>query len=87
MDLKKELISREIAGERFLVPVGKTVYDSHGLFILTEVGGFIWDLLPEAEDAEQIVAAVLKAYEVDESTARADVEAFLEKLRELEIIE
>lgn len=86
MNIKKELISREIAGERFLVPVGKTVYDSHGLFILTEVGGFIWDLLPEAEDSEQIVAAVLDSYDVDEVTARADVAAFLEKLTELDII-
>ena len=86
MNIKKELISREIAGERFLVPVGKTVYDFHGLFILTEVGGFIWDLLPEAEDSEQIVAAVLDSYDVDEVTARADVTAFLEKLTELDII-
>ena len=86
MNIKKELISREIAGERFLVPVGKTVYDSHGLFILTEVGGFIWDLLPKAEDSEQIVAAVLDSYDVDEVTARADVAAFLAKLTELDII-
>lgn len=86
MLIKKELISREIAGERFLVPVGKTVYDSNGLFILTEVGGFIWDLLPEAQDAQDIVSAVLNAYDVDETTARADVTAFLAKLTELDII-
>lgn len=86
MLIKKELISREIAGERFLVPVGKTVYDSNGLFILTEVGGFIWDLLPEARDAQDIVSAVLNAYDVDEATARADVTAFLAKLTELDII-
>lgn len=86
MLIKKELISREIAGQRFLVPVGKTVYDSNGLFILTEVGGFIWDLLPEAQDAQDIVSAVLNAYDVDEATARADVTAFLAKLTELDII-
>ena len=86
MEIKKELISREIAGERFLVPIGKTVYDSHGLFILTEVGGFIWDILPEAENAEQIVAAVLNTYEVDEATARADVKVFLSKLIDMEIL-
>lgn len=86
MLIKKELISREIAGERFLVPVGKSVYDSNGLFILTEVGGFIWDLLPEAQDAQDIVSAVLNAYDVDETTARADVTAFLAKLTEMGII-
>lgn len=86
MLIKKELISREIAGQRFLVPVGKSVYDSNGLFILTEVGGFIWDLLPEAQDAQDIVSAVLNAYDVDEATARADVTAFLAKLIEMGII-
>ena len=86
MKIKKELISREIAGERFLVPVGKTVYDSNGLFLLTEVGAFIWDLIPEAQDPEALVSAVLNAYEVDEATVRADIDAFLAKLTELDII-
>lgn len=86
MKIKKELISREIAGERFLVPVGKSVYDSNGLFLLTEVGAFIWDLLPEAQDAQEIVSAVLKTYDVDEATAKADVAAFLAKLTELDIL-
>lgn len=86
MKIKKELISREIAGERFLVPVGKSVYDSNGLFLLTEVGAFIWDLIPEAQDPEALVSAVLNAYEVDEATARADIDAFLAKLTELDII-
>ena len=86
MNIKKELISREIAGERFLVPVGKTVYDSNGLFILTDVAGFIWDLLPEVENEAQILTAVLAEYEVDEETAKADIAEFLQKLTDLEII-
>lgn len=86
MLIKKELICREIAGERFLVPVGKTVYESNGLFILTEVGAFIWDLLPSATDAEQIVNAVLNEYDVDEATATEDVNTFLQKLTEMDII-
>lgn len=86
MNIKKELISREIAGERFLVPVGKAVYDSNGLFILTDVAGFIWDLLPEVENEAQILTAVLAEYEVDEETAKADIAEFLQKLTDLEII-
>ena len=86
MLIKKDLISREIAGERFLVPVGRTVYDANGLFILTEVGGFIWDLLPSVNSPEQIVARILEEYDVDEATARADVDAFLNKLRDMDIL-
>ena len=36
MKIKKDLIKREFAGESVLVPVGKTVYDSKGLFVLNE---------------------------------------------------
>ena len=54
MTIQKELVKREIAGDTILVPVGKTVYDSNGLFILNELAAFIWKLLPEAETEEQI---------------------------------
>ena len=86
MTVKKELIKREIAGECFLVPVGKSMYDSNGLFILTELGSFIWDLLPNANSEEDILKAVLAEYEVDEATAKADIQMFLNKLRKLEIL-
>jgi hypothetical protein len=86
MIIKKELICRQIAGDRFLVPVGKTVYDTNGLFVLTEVGAFIWDLLPSVNEERQIVDAILEEYDVNEQTAASDVSVFLQKLRELEII-
>lgn len=86
MQIKKELIKREIAGDVILVPVGKTVLDSNGLFVLNELGGFLWDLLPEAQNVEALIAAVLEAYDVDEATAKADIEEFLGDLRKLDII-
>lgn len=86
MTIKKELLKREIAGETILVPVGKTVYDSHGLFAMNELGSFLWDLLPQAESEEDLVAAVLREYEVDEATARQDIAEFLDKLRQMNII-
>ena len=86
MKLKKELLKREIAGESFLIPLGKTTYEANGLYALTELGAFIWDLLPEAESEQEILTRLLAEYEVDEATARADLELFLDKLRKMEII-
>lgn len=86
MEIKKQLMKRQVAGETFLVPLGKAVYDSNGLFFLTEVGAFLWDLLEKAESEEELVAAVLAEYDVDEVTARADINAFLTKLREMGIL-
>lgn len=87
MEIKKRLLKRQIAGDAFLVPLGKEVYDSNGLFFLTEVGEFIWDRLEQAESKEAILSAVLEEYDVEESVARKDVDDFFEKLKALEIID
>ena len=86
MIIKKELIKRDIAGDTVLVPVGKTVFDSNGLFVLNELGTFIWDLLPQAENAESICAAILEEYDVTPAVAAQDVAEFLQKLEEMNII-
>lgn len=86
MKIKKRMIKRTIGGETFLVPLGKAVYDSNGLYFLTEVGAFIWDLLPQVGDEEEVVAAVLEEYDAEEATVRADVAEFMEKLRDLQIL-
>ena len=86
MEIKKELIKREIAGDTILVPVGKTVLDSNGLFVLNELGAFLWDRLPDAKDVDALLAAVLEEYEVSAEEAAQDIAAFLERLRQLEII-
>ena len=87
MNIKKRLLKRQIAGDAFLVPVGKEVYDSNGLFFLNEVGEFIWDRLAVANDSEDILKALLEEYDVEESLARKDVETFLQKLRDMDIID
>lgn len=86
MKIKKELIKRSVAGETVLVPVGKTVYDSHGLFVLNELGAFLWDLLPDAADADALCNAVLAEYEVSRAEAAADIAEFLNKLEDLGIL-
>ena len=86
MKIKKELIKRSIAGETVLVPVGRTVYEANGLFVLNELGDFLWDRLPEAENEEQLLGAILEEYEVDEQTACRDLRAFLNRLKEMEIL-
>ena len=86
MIIKKELLKREIAGETILIPVDKTVYDSHGLFALNEMAGFLWDHLSKAENEDDLVQAVLNEYEAEEEQVRQDVRAFLDKLEKMEIL-
>lgn len=87
MKIKKQLIKREIAGDTILVPVGKTVYDSNGLFVLNELGAFIWDILPEVGSEAEVVERILAEYEVSEAEAKADTAQFFAKLREMGIVD
>ena len=86
MKIKKELVKRDIAGDTILVPVGKTVYDSNGLFILNELGAFLWDRLEAARSEEELLQMILDEYEVTEAVAAKDLRTFLDHLRELGIL-
>ena len=86
MQIKKELIKREIAGETILVPVGKSVYDANGLFVMNELGAFIWELLPQAQTEEDICRAVMEEYEVSAEEVSQDVSEFLQMLRKMDIL-
>ena len=86
MTIKKELIRREIAGEVILVPVGKTALENNGLFTLNELGGFLWDLLPQAESELDLLKAVLDEYEVSEAEALEEIREFLNQLTKLGIL-
>lgn len=86
MKIQYEFVKREVAGENFLVPIGEAAKKFTGMFAMNEVGAFIWDNLPEAEDDEAIVKKLLEEYDVVPETAAADAKAFLDKLREMGIL-
>ena len=86
MNIKKELIRREIAGDVILVPVGKTALENNGLFTLNELGGFLWDRLEGAKDETDLLRAVLEEYEVSEQKALEDIRAFLDELTQMGIL-
>ena len=54
---------------------------------LNPVGAFIWKLLEKGATKEELVDAVLKEYEIDRDTASSDIDKYIAKLREKNIIE
>ena len=81
MQVGKEFVLREIAGEYIIIPTGKMVSRFNGLITVNEVGVSLWIMLQEDVTLEQLVQGVLDEYEVEESVAREDILEFLEKLK------
>ena len=86
MKIKDGFILREVAGSFIIVAVGSAVKDFHGIINLNETGAFLWKILEHGATEEELLAKMLAEYEVDEETARQDINAFINKLREAKLV-
>ena len=86
MRINKEFVLREIAGDYIIIPIGATALEFNGLITVNEVGVTIWNMLQEEVTMDDLVREILSEYDVEEAVVRADVEAFLGKLVENNII-
>ena len=86
MEIKKQVILRSVAGEHMLIPVGETVFEYNGIFMLTESGKLLWENIEKGADEEALKDLLMKEYEIDSDTASNDVKEFLEMLKTFGII-
>ena len=86
MKLKQGFIMREIAGEIIVVPSGDEL-NLNMMITLNGTGRFLWQRLETGATMDELVQAMLGEYEVDEQTARAGVERFVNKLKECGFLE
>lgn len=87
MKIKKEFITRTIAGETVVVPTGAAAARLNGMITLNDTGAFIWKFLQEEHTKEELLAAMLEEFEVDEACAREDIEGFTGVLMEQGMLE
>ena len=87
MQVSKDLILREVAGEYILIPVGKAALKIHGMINLTESAVFLWKKLQEDCTEEELVQALLKEYDIDRETAAADVRELIEQMQKIGVME
>lgn len=69
------------------VAENETGTEFHGMIRLNETGLTLWKCLLNDVTEEDLIHALLDEYEVDYDTAKADVESFLEILRDAGLIE
>ncbi len=83
MRASPDFIRREIAGEYLLVPTGPAAARINGLVTLNELGDFIFRKLADEQTEQSLLRAIVSEYDVDEETARADLQEFLSQMRQI----
>lgn len=76
-----DISARTIGGETIVLDLPSSQY-----FAITGIGSRVFQLLAEEQSLDDLVTTILAEYEVDEATARRDVEMFVDRLRQAQLL-
>lgn len=87
MKIKDGFAKRDIAGSIIVVPVGEAAQEFNGMITLNESGSFFWDCFKNDITIDEAVELVCSEYDVERDKARADVEKFVDMLKDNNLFE
>ncbi len=87
MKINKNFVLTELSDTYIAVPVGDDAQEMQAVVRLNKTGKTIWEALTEGADESTVVRIIKERYDIDETTASADVHAVIERLREAGIVE
>ena len=87
MKIKEGFLLRTVADSNIVVPIGERSIDFSGVITLNEVGAFLWKILEQPADKAALLEKLTAEYDVDSETASKDIDAFLTKLREADLLD
>ena len=87
MKIKEGFILRTVAKENVVVAVGKASVLLNGIIKLNNTGAFLWNMLKDDAEKEELIGKLQEKYGIDQATAQKDVEAFLMTLEKVGCIE
>ena len=87
MKIKEGFVLRNVVDEFIVMPTGDNIAKFEGAVVLNEVSAFIFKQLENPVSREDLLAAMLNEYDVDEATAADDLDALLEKFAEMGVLE
>ena len=88
MKTKKGFKLRTVCGENIIVAEGIENIDFSRIISMNDSAAYLWQKIQGTTfDADQLTNLLMEEYEVDEPTAKADVNTLIEKWLEAEIIE
>ncbi len=70
-----------------VVPLGSQAMKFSSIIKLSESGAFLWSLLNDEKTVDELTNALLSKYDVDETKAREDIEKFIKKLDDADLLD
>lgn len=86
MKIVDGFVLKNIADTNVVVPLGTNTVSFRSVISLNDTGAFLWKLLEKETSEEELLEAVLKEYDIDRQTAEADIQAFLNSVREANLL-
>ena len=80
MKIKDGFLLRTVAGNTVVVPVGDEAIDFNGVITINESGKFIWELMQNEIEKEELLEKFMKEYNLPEEEAKEDIRAFIQIL-------
>ncbi|MGN0501524.1 MAG: PqqD family protein [Ruminococcus sp.] len=87
MKIKEDFILRKVADSYVVVPVNNMSLDFNGIINLNETGAFLFRLMQNGADREELKSKLLDEYEVTPQKAEKDIDLFIEKVKDADVLE
>jgi len=84
---KKDIVSREIAGETILVPLRGNLTDLQRIWSLNPVAAYIYKNLDGQKSLEDIRNEILSIFDVQKEDADSDIQEFISELLRSDLVE
>ena len=84
---KTKIVTRLIAGEMLLVPIGNKPDDFQTIYALNPVGQYIWQQLDGERSLTEIQDGIVAEFDVDKGQAKTDLQEFISQLVDADMIE
>ena len=87
MKIKQGFLLREVGSLSVVIAVGDEALDFHKILTLNFTGAFLFKMLQNGAEMSALINALCEEFGVDKTTAETDVNAFLERLTALNLLE
>lgn len=87
MKIRSGFMLRQVMGIYVIMGIGRGAYRPNQVLSVNETGAYLWNLMKEGAERQDLANCLAKEYGIDLATAEKDVDAFLVKLREKALIE